>query len=80
MLSCQCSSLYTSADIKAVFDRCVKFQQDKDVNQFVSVAVLDEVGLAEDSPKLPLKVMLIIHCRIVIQTLTTHTNTFEFFI
>ncbi|XP_072028881.1 E3 ubiquitin-protein ligase rnf213-alpha-like [Amphiura filiformis] len=57
MRSCQCSPLSTSSDIKAVFDLCVKFQKDKDINRFVSVAVLDEVGLAEDSPKMPLKTL-----------------------
>ncbi len=56
MRSCQCSPLSTSSDIQAVFDLCVKFQKDKDIRRFVSVAVLDEVGLAEESPQMPLKV------------------------
>ena len=66
MVSCQCSPLSTSSDIKAVFDRCVDFQEDKDFNHFVSVAVLDEVGLAEESPKMPLKVKLILKATMVI--------------
>ena len=36
-----------------VFRTAQKFQK----NQYVSVVVLDEVGLAEDSPNLPLKAL-----------------------
>ena len=57
MLACQCSPLTTSVDIIHTFDRCRKFQKEKNTEDFVSVVVLDEVGLAEDSPKMPLKVM-----------------------
>lgn len=32
-------------------------KQGKDLEQYVSVVVLDEVGLAEDSPKMPLKAL-----------------------
>ena len=38
------------------FRQCAMYQKDKDLNRFVSVVVLDEVGLAEDSPRMPLKV------------------------
>ncbi|XP_072028880.1 E3 ubiquitin-protein ligase RNF213-like [Amphiura filiformis] len=57
MLACQCSPLTTSADILHAFERCTKFQKKKITQNFVSVVVLDEVGLAEDSPKLPLKTL-----------------------
>ncbi len=33
------------------------FQKEKDTSTYVSVVVLDEVGLAEDSPNLPLKAL-----------------------
>lgn len=54
MESFQCSPLATADGILGMFRRCAKYQKDKD--NFVSVVVLDEVGLAEDSPKMPLKV------------------------
>jgi len=38
------------------FRQCSQLQRDKDLTQFVAVVVLDEVGLAEDSPSMPLKV------------------------
>ena len=40
----------------SVFQHCAQLQQDKDLEKYVAVVVLDEVGLAEDSPKMPLKV------------------------
>ena len=43
----------------ATFEQCSKLQERKnaETNQFASVVVLDEVGLAEDSPKMPLKTL-----------------------
>ncbi|XP_070188878.1 E3 ubiquitin-protein ligase rnf213-alpha-like [Littorina saxatilis] len=55
MESFQCSPLATADGILGMFRRCAKYQKDKD--NFVSVVVLDEVGLAEDSPKMPLKTL-----------------------
>ncbi|XP_019857803.1 PREDICTED: E3 ubiquitin-protein ligase rnf213-beta-like [Amphimedon queenslandica] len=55
--SYQCSELSTADSIRDVFDAAVKYQKkrrEKD-RSFVSVVVLDEVGLAEASPFLPLK-------------------------
>jgi len=46
ILSYQCSQLSTSDSIIQLF---------KDAKKFGAVVVLDEVGLAEDSPNLPLK-------------------------
>ena len=51
-----------------MFNNAKRFQESKDtkqlvsverknIKQFVSVVVLDEVGLAEDSPSLPLKAL-----------------------
>ncbi|XP_077980164.1 E3 ubiquitin-protein ligase rnf213-alpha-like [Glandiceps talaboti] len=57
MVSYQCSPLSTPEGIVGTFRQCSRFQEDKDLNCFVSVVVLDEVGLAEDSPKLPLKTL-----------------------
>ena len=56
MTSYQCSKLSTPEGIVGTFRNCSKFQEGKDLNKFVSVVVLDEVGLAEDSPSMPLKV------------------------
>ncbi|KAH3728219.1 hypothetical protein DPMN_054301 [Dreissena polymorpha] len=56
MVSFQCSPLATPDGIVGTFRQCAQFQEDKDLNTFVSVVVLDEVGLAEDSPRMPLKV------------------------
>ncbi len=41
----------------SIFRQCAKLQKDKDLNKFVSVVVLDEIGLAEDSPLMPLKTL-----------------------
>lgn len=57
MVSFQCSPLATADGILATFSQCAQFQKGKNTDTFVSVVVLDEVGLAEDSPKMPLKVM-----------------------
>ena len=57
MFSYQCSQLSTSQSIIEVFSTAQKFQKDQDTTKYVSVVVLDEVGLAEDSPNLPLKAL-----------------------
>ena len=57
MISYQCSQLSTSEGIIDVFNKCSAFQRGRNPTEFVSCVVLDEVGLAEDSPKLPLKVL-----------------------
>ena len=57
IMSYQCSQLSTADGIIGVFRNCRSFQRGKDSNKFVSCVVLDEVGLAEDSPQLPLKVL-----------------------
>lgn len=57
MVSYQCSPLSTADGIVSTFVQCAQFQKDKNLDEFVSVVVLDEVGLAEDSQKMPLKVL-----------------------
>lgn len=57
MVSYQCSQHSTAESIIDVFKTAEKFQVKQDTSQFVSVVVLDEVGLAEDSPYLPLKAL-----------------------
>ncbi|XP_065678762.1 E3 ubiquitin-protein ligase rnf213-alpha isoform X2 [Hydra vulgaris] len=57
MLSYQCSPLSTAERIINTFRQCSRFQVEKDLDTFASVVVLDEVGLAEDSPKMPLKAL-----------------------
>ncbi|XP_077886537.1 E3 ubiquitin-protein ligase RNF213-like isoform X3 [Ictidomys tridecemlineatus] len=57
LVSFQCSPQCTPQGIINTFKQCARFQQGKDLQQYVSVVVLDEVGLAEDSPKMPLKAL-----------------------
>ncbi len=40
-----------------VFNNASRFQAKQDKDSYVAVVVLDEVGLAEDSPNLPLKAL-----------------------
>jgi len=56
-LSYQCSQLSTSGSIIKLFKDAKKYQDSEKQNKksFVAVVVLDEVGLAEDSPNFPLK-------------------------
>jgi len=56
MVSFQCSKHATPSGIVGVFKHCATFQEKKNLDEFVSVVVLDEVGLAEDSENMPLKV------------------------
>ena len=54
----QCSQFSTAESIREVFEAAKEFQDYKnDFVNFVSVVVLEEVGLAEDSPGLPLKTL-----------------------
>ena len=55
LFSYQCSQHSTSETISEVFQNATQFQEKKKNQNCVSVVVLDEVGLAEDSPSLPLK-------------------------
>ena len=57
MVSYQCSPLSTPEGIVGIFRQCAKLQEGQDLKKFVSVVVLDEVGLAEDSDRMPLKVI-----------------------
>ena len=58
IFSYQCSQLSTPEGVIEVFKNAQKFQdQQKGNTSYVSVVVLDEVGLAEDSPNLPLKAL-----------------------
>uniref|UniRef100_H0WTB7 E3 ubiquitin-protein ligase RNF213 n=1 Tax=Otolemur garnettii TaxID=30611 RepID=H0WTB7_OTOGA len=57
LVSFQCSPHSTPQGIIGTFKQCARFQQGRDLQQYVSVVVLDEVGLAEDSPKMPLKAL-----------------------
>ena len=57
LFSYQCSQLSTSDSILDIFNLASRFQQNRDAANFVPVVVLDEVGLAEDSPNLPLKAL-----------------------
>ena len=57
IFSYQCSQLSTPESVIEVFSTAKNFQKKQDTSTYVSVVVLDEVGLAEDSPNLPLKAL-----------------------
>ncbi|XP_063784592.1 E3 ubiquitin-protein ligase RNF213 isoform X2 [Pseudophryne corroboree] len=57
LVSFQCSPHSTPEGIIGTFKHCARFQEGKNLNEYVSVVVLDEIGLAEDSPKMPLKAL-----------------------
>ncbi|XP_065899490.1 E3 ubiquitin-protein ligase rnf213-alpha-like isoform X3 [Dysidea avara] len=57
LFSYQCSQHSTSETILEVFNNATRFQEKKKGQNCISVVVLDEVGLAEDSPSLPLKTL-----------------------
>ena len=57
IFSYQCSQLSSPESVIEVFNTAKRFQKNQDTSKYVSVVVLDEVGLAEDSPNLPLKAL-----------------------
>uniref|UniRef100_A0A3B5AGX5 RING-type E3 ubiquitin transferase n=1 Tax=Stegastes partitus TaxID=144197 RepID=A0A3B5AGX5_9TELE len=57
MVSFQCSPHSSPEGIIGTFRNCARFQKDKNMAEYVSVVVLDEIGLAEDSPQMPLKTL-----------------------
>ena len=62
IFSYQCSQLSTPESVIEVFDTASSFQNNckqgiTEQGKIISVVVLDEVGLAEDSPNLPLKAL-----------------------
>ncbi|XP_028991062.2 E3 ubiquitin-protein ligase rnf213-beta [Betta splendens] len=57
MVSFQCSPHSSPDGIIGTFRNCARFQKDKNMDEYVSVVVLDEIGLAEDSPQMPLKTL-----------------------
>ncbi|XP_054615147.1 E3 ubiquitin-protein ligase rnf213-alpha isoform X2 [Dunckerocampus dactyliophorus] len=57
LVSFQCSPHSTPEAIIKTFRQCGRFQEGKNLDEYVSVVVLDEIGLAEDSPKMPLKIL-----------------------
>ncbi|XP_069511290.1 E3 ubiquitin-protein ligase RNF213 isoform X2 [Ambystoma mexicanum] len=57
LVSFQCSPHSTPEGIIGTFNHCARFQKGKNLEEYVSVVVLDEIGLAEDSPKMPLKTL-----------------------
>ncbi|XP_068161093.1 E3 ubiquitin-protein ligase rnf213-beta isoform X2 [Antennarius striatus] len=57
MVSFQCSPHSSPEGIIGTFKNCARFQKDKNLDEYVSVVVLDEIGLAEDSPHMPLKTL-----------------------
>lgn len=57
LVSFQCSPHSTPEGIINTFKQCARFQDGKNLKEYISVVVLDEIGLAEDSPKMPLKTL-----------------------
>ena len=55
--SFQCSAVSDAVGIQRVFNQCAQLQEGQSLDSFVAVVVLDEIGLAEGSPKMPLKVL-----------------------
>ena len=57
LISYQCSQLSTPESIMDVFRNAKQIQDGLDSRTDVALVVLDEVGLAEDSPTFPLKAL-----------------------
>ena len=57
LISYQCSQLSTPESIIDVFRNARQIQDGLDYRTDVALVVLDEVGLAEDSPTFPLKAL-----------------------
>ncbi|XP_041646892.1 E3 ubiquitin-protein ligase rnf213-alpha-like isoform X2 [Cheilinus undulatus] len=57
LVSFQCSPHSTPEGIINTFKQCARFQENKKLDEYISVVVLDEIGLAEDSSKMPLKTL-----------------------
>ncbi|KAI5615249.1 E3 ubiquitin-protein ligase rnf213-alpha [Silurus asotus] len=57
LASFQCSPHSSPDGIISIFRQCAQFQKSKHLDEYVAVVVLDEIGLAEDSPKMPLKTL-----------------------
>ena len=57
LISYQCSQLSTPESIMDVFRNARQIQDGLDYRTDVALVVLDEVGLAEDSPTFPLKAL-----------------------
>ncbi|MEQ2249108.1 hypothetical protein ILYODFUR_026008 [Ilyodon furcidens] len=57
LVSFQCSPHSTPEGIIHTFKQCACFQESKNLDEYISVVVLDQIGLAEDSPKMPLKTL-----------------------
>ena len=53
----QCSPLSTSGAIETQFAKACAYQAQQPPGEVVTVLLLDEVGLAEHSPDMPLKVL-----------------------
>ncbi|XP_019856417.1 PREDICTED: E3 ubiquitin-protein ligase rnf213-alpha-like [Amphimedon queenslandica] len=53
----QCNQFSTTKSLIDVFEEAMNFQKSQDATKFASVVVLEEIGLAEDAPGLPLKVL-----------------------
>nr|XP_013804530.1 PREDICTED: E3 ubiquitin-protein ligase RNF213-like [Apteryx mantelli mantelli] len=57
LVSFQCSPHSKPEGIVSTFRQCAQFQKGKNLDEFASVVLLDEIGLAEDSPDMPLKTL-----------------------
>ncbi|KAM6093566.1 E3 ubiquitin-protein ligase rnf213-alpha-like [Chlamydotis macqueenii] len=57
LMSFQCSPHSKPEGIISTFRQCAQFQRGKNLDEFASVVALDEIGLAEDSPEMPLKTL-----------------------
>jgi hypothetical protein len=66
LITFQCSPMSTSEMILKTFRYCAKYQLERknDLDRYTSVVVLDEIGLAEASPSMPLKGILFLYIKI----------------
>ncbi|XP_026723315.1 E3 ubiquitin-protein ligase rnf213-alpha-like [Athene cunicularia] len=57
LVSFQCSPHSKPEGIISTFQQCAQLQKGKNLDEFASVVLLDEIGLVEDSPNMPLKTL-----------------------
>ncbi|XP_056183966.1 E3 ubiquitin-protein ligase rnf213-alpha-like isoform X3 [Falco biarmicus] len=57
LVSFQCSPHSKPEGIISTFRQCAQFQKGKNLDEFASVVLLNEIGLAEDSTEMPLKTL-----------------------
>ncbi|XP_053396322.1 E3 ubiquitin-protein ligase rnf213-alpha-like [Mercenaria mercenaria] len=57
MVTFQCSPITAKSGIENAFSQCAQLQRDKDLDTFVSVVVLDDMDMADNSTGMPLQTL-----------------------